>query len=38
VLAAAVLQAPAMWAGPSSSDEDYRYAWDAKVQLADIDP
>jgi alpha-1,2-mannosyltransferase len=34
----AVLQLGALLGPPSSSDDDYRYAWDAKVQLAGIDP
>src|SRR6185503_596429 len=39
VLAGAVLlQCSALGAGPSSSDDVYRYVWDAKVQLAGIDP
>jgi len=39
VLAGAVLlQLSALGAGPSSSDDVYRYVWDAKVQLAGIDP
>jgi hypothetical protein len=39
VLAGAVLlQLAALGAGPSSSDDVYRYVWDAKVQLAGIDP
>ncbi|SDJ49233.1 Protein of unknown function [Frankineae bacterium MT45] len=27
-----------MLAGPTSSDDDFRYAWDAKVQLSGTDP
>jgi hypothetical protein len=39
VLAGAVLlQLAALGAGPSSSDDVYRYVWDAKVQLAGVDP
>ena len=39
VLAGAVLlQLAALGAGPSSSDDVNRYVWDAKVQLAGIDP
>jgi hypothetical protein len=34
----AVLQLIAVTHGPSTSDDDYRYAWDAKVQLAGVDP
>lgn len=33
-----VLQLVALTVGPLASDDDYRYAWDAKVQLAGIDP
>lgn len=32
------LQIIAMWTPPGSSDDDYRYLWDGKVQLAGIDP
>ncbi|MEO7260060.1 MAG: glycosyltransferase family 87 protein [Jatrophihabitantaceae bacterium] len=32
------LQIIAMCTPPGSSDDDYRYLWDAKVQLAGIDP
>jgi hypothetical protein len=32
------LQIAAMTIRPASSDDAYRYAWDAKVQLAGIDP
>ncbi|HEX2902169.1 MAG TPA: glycosyltransferase family 87 protein [Jatrophihabitans sp.] len=32
------LQLSALGAGPSSSDDVYRYAWDGKVQLSGIDP
>ncbi len=32
------LQILAMCTPPGSSDDDYRYLWDAKVQLAGIDP
>ena len=32
------LQIIAMCTPPASSDDDYRYLWDAKVQLAGIDP
>jgi hypothetical protein len=32
------LQIIALCAPPGSSDDDYRYLWDAKVQLAGIDP
>jgi len=35
---AIVLQVLAMCTPPGSSDDDYRYLWDAKVQLAGIDP
>ncbi|MBV9820896.1 MAG: hypothetical protein JO144_01530, partial [Actinobacteria bacterium] len=35
---AVVLQVLAMCTAPGSSDDDYRYLWDAKVQLAGIDP
>lgn len=35
---AAVLYFVALTVQPLSSDDDYRYAWDAKVQLAGIDP
>ncbi|MFL6162911.1 MAG: glycosyltransferase 87 family protein [Jatrophihabitantaceae bacterium] len=39
VLAGAVLlQLAALGAGPSSSDDVYRYVWDAKAQLAGVDP
>ena len=34
----AVLQIIAVMTPPTSSDDDYRYVWDAKVQLAGIDP
>lgn len=36
--AGAVLQILALTHEPSTSDDDYRYVWDAKVQLAGIDP
>lgn len=35
---AALLQVVALTAQPTTSDDDYRYAWDAKVQLAGVDP
>jgi Glycosyltransferase family 87 len=35
---AIVLQASAMTRGPQLSDDLYRYAWDARVQLAGVDP
>jgi hypothetical protein len=35
---AVALQVSALTMHPASSDDDYRYAWDAKVQLAGIDP
>lgn len=39
VLAGGVaLQLSALGAGPSSSDDVYRYAWDGKVQLSGVDP
>lgn len=38
VLVGAALQIGAMTTGPVSSDDVYRYGWDAKVQLAGIDP
>jgi alpha-1,2-mannosyltransferase len=34
----AVLQIVAVSHAPSTSDDDYRYVWDAKVQLHGIDP
>lgn len=34
----AVLQIVALTHRPATSDDDYRYVWDAKVQLAGIDP
>src|SRR3954470_13249322 len=34
----ALLQLIALTAKPSSSDDDNRYVWDAKVQLAGVDP
>lgn len=34
----AVLQLVALTHAPSSSDDDYRYLWDAKVQLSGTDP
>jgi hypothetical protein len=34
----ALLQLVALTSPPSSSDDDFRYVWDAKVQLAGIDP
>ncbi|UQX87769.1 DUF2029 domain-containing protein [Jatrophihabitans telluris] len=34
----AVLQLAALAGNPVSSDDDYRYAWDGKVQLSGIDP
>lgn len=36
--AGAVLQILALTHAPTTSDDDYRYVWDAKVQLAGIDP
>ncbi len=36
--AGAVFQIIAMTSPPQASDDDYRYVWDAKVQLAGIDP
>ncbi|WP_375480167.1 glycosyltransferase 87 family protein [uncultured Jatrophihabitans sp.] len=33
-----VLQALAMTHKPTTSDDDYRYMWDAKVQLSGVDP
>jgi len=36
--AAAVFQLVAVMHQPSTSDDDYRYVWDAKVQFANIDP
>ncbi|MFN2517671.1 MAG: glycosyltransferase 87 family protein [Jatrophihabitantaceae bacterium] len=36
--ASAVLQLLAVTRAPITSDDDYRYVWDAKVQLAGIDP
>jgi len=36
--AGALLQLLAVTHPPSTSDDDYRYVWDAKVQLAGIDP
>lgn len=36
--ASAAFQVAAMTHAPTSSDDDYRYIWDAKVQLAGIDP
>lgn len=33
-----VLQVLALCTPPGSSDDDYRYLWDAKVQLAGVDP
>ena len=35
---AALLQLAALSAAPATSDDDHRYIWDAKVQLAGIDP
>jgi len=35
---ASVLQVLALCTPPGSSDDDYRYLWDAKVQSAGIDP
>jgi hypothetical protein len=34
----AVLQLAAVLGRPTTSDDDYRYIWDGKVQLAGIDP
>ncbi|WP_407942932.1 hypothetical protein [Luteipulveratus halotolerans] len=34
----ALLQVVALTAAPSSSDDDFRYVWDAKVQLSGTDP
>jgi hypothetical protein len=34
----ALLQLAALSAAPATSDDDHRYIWDAKVQLAGIDP
>lgn len=34
----AALQCAALLGPPVSTDDDFRYAWDAKVQLAGIDP
>jgi len=34
----ALLQCAAMLGSPVSSDDDYRYLWDAKVQLSGTDP
>jgi alpha-1,2-mannosyltransferase len=34
----ALLQLVALTAAPATSDDDHRYIWDAKVQLAGIDP
>lgn len=36
--AAAVLQLVALTKAPATSDDDFRYIWDAKVQLSGIDP
>jgi alpha-1,2-mannosyltransferase len=36
--ASAVFQILALTHSPTTSDDDYRYIWDAKVQLAGIDP
>lgn len=36
--ASAVLQVVALTHPPATSDDDYRYQWDAKVQLAGVDP
>jgi hypothetical protein len=38
LIGAVLLQLAALGAGPSSSDDVYRYVWDAKVQLAGVDP
>jgi hypothetical protein len=38
VAVTALLQATALSASPTTSDDDYRYMWDAKVQLAGVDP
>ena len=38
VIVGAVLQALVVGTPPISSDDAYRYGWDAKVQLAGIDP
>jgi alpha-1,2-mannosyltransferase len=34
----AVLQLAALTGHPTTSDDDFRYSWDAKVQLAGVDP
>jgi alpha-1,2-mannosyltransferase len=34
----ALLQLAALTAAPATSDDDHRYIWDAKVQLAGVDP
>jgi alpha-1,2-mannosyltransferase len=34
----ALMQLVALTAAPTTSDDDHRYIWDAKVQLAGIDP
>lgn len=36
--ASALFQLLALMRAPSTSDDDYRYVWDAKVQLAGVDP
>lgn len=38
LIGCAVLQLACLGAGPSSSDDVYRYAWDGKVQLSGTDP
>ena len=38
MLGCVLLQLAALGAGPSSSDDVYRYAWDGKVQLSGVDP
>ncbi len=38
VAVGALFQLVALSSGPTSSDDAYRYGWDAKVQLAGVDP
>ena len=38
VTGCALLQLAALAGPPASSDDDYRYAWDGRVQLAGVDP
>ncbi|CAA9242055.1 MAG: FIG00662667: hypothetical protein [uncultured Acidimicrobiales bacterium] len=38
VVAAVAIRAAALTAPPGMSDDVYRYAWDAKVQLSGVDP